>query len=242
MRLAVAAVRGLEQADDRLDADPYLTQCGAVLVEGSGLLVERPGVLIECPGVPVERAGVLVERAGVLVLRQVQRLQQASLGAELGVEAAEVPVHGAEQLLVAVEPLLVLLVHGLQLTQPDLDAVAPFREFLKRDGHAVLLSVVPSVLGDKSSGNLWKRKLQLVAIGDATNCQLRAAITTVLGLASLVADRDLAAVVGPLGRAGEDGGLASRDTAGGPGDGGGVEQVVFRRAGDPGREGEAGGG
>jgi hypothetical protein len=54
-------------------------------------------------------------------------------------------------------------------TQPDLDAVAPFREFLKFDGHAVLLSVIPFVLADKDSDNFPERKLQFVASGNATN-------------------------------------------------------------------------
>jgi hypothetical protein len=71
-----------------------------------------------------------------------------------------------------IELFRVLVTHGLQPIQPDLDAVAPFREFLKCDGHAVLLSVIPTAPGDKGSGNSGKRKLQLVAIGNATSCQL----------------------------------------------------------------------
>jgi len=43
-----------------------------------------------------------------------------------------------------------------------------------------------------------------------------------------------------LGGVGEGDGLGGGDAAGGPGDGGGVEQIVLGRAGDFGRQGEAG--
>src|SRR5689334_7644342 len=56
---------------------------------------------------------------------------------------------------------------------------------------------------------------------------------------ALVADCDFRAVVGVLGRAGEGRGLARGDAAGGPGDGGRVEEVVLACARDLGREGDA---
>jgi hypothetical protein len=58
-------------------------------------------------------------------------------------------------------------------------------------------------------------------------------------LPSLVADSDLGAVVGALGRVGQGDRPAGRDASGGPGDGGRVEQVVDARAGDGGRQGDA---
>src|SRR5262249_33301782 len=68
---------------------------------------------------------------------------------------------------------------------------------------------------ESANCNWLPMAMQYVANGNAMSCQLR-----------LIADRDLAAVVGSLRRVRERRGPAHGDAASGPGDGGRVEQVI----------------